>query len=212
MGWQCQKKKCCFSVASEFCGRISYPNLCATKRKDHHPSWSCHNNWNAGVSIPGRAWLAAGRRLGQAGGSAWASLYLLQLQLHLEADGSERSQAITAWWDAVLLRRSDQIDSSTDLSGWRRSLLQHRAVRTRAGSTGTPLTAERNCWASRSARQDSRGDDETVGNMRRGNYRDDHISLYLWLMKCSLNIHERQLVLIDNYVNCLWDSLLVWLF
>ena len=22
-------------------------------------------------------------------------------------------------------------------------------------------------------------------------------------MKCSLNIHERQLVLIDNYVNCL---------
>jgi hypothetical protein len=37
----------------------------------------------------------------------------------------------------------------------------------------------------------------------RGNHRDDHISWYLGCIMCSLNIHERQLVLIGNYVNCL---------
>jgi len=37
----------------------------------------------------------------------------------------------------------------------------------------------------------------------RGNHRNGHISLYSRLIKCSLNIHKRQLVLIDNYVNFL---------
>ena len=42
--------------------------------------------------------------------------------------------------------------------------------------------------------------------------RDNHISLYSWLIKCSLNIHGWQLVLINAYVKYLWNSLLVWIF
>ena len=36
--------------------------------------------------------------------------------------------------------------------------------------------------------------------------RDNHISLYSWLTKCSLNIHGWQLVLINAYVKYLWNS------
>ena len=42
--------------------------------------------------------------------------------------------------------------------------------------------------------------------------RGNHISLYSWLIKCSLNIHEWQLALINAYVKYLWNSLLVWIF
>jgi hypothetical protein len=44
----------------------------------------------------------------------------------------------------------------------------------------------------------------------RGNHKDDHISLYPWCIMCSLNIHERQLILIGYCVNCLWDSLYLY--
>ena len=36
-------------------------------------------------------------------------------------------------------------------------------------------------------------------------HRGNHISLYSWLIKCFLNIHGWQLVLIDAYVKCLWN-------
>ena len=42
--------------------------------------------------------------------------------------------------------------------------------------------------------------------------RGNHIFLYSWLTKCSLNIHGWQLVLINAYVKYLWNSLLVWIF
>ena len=42
--------------------------------------------------------------------------------------------------------------------------------------------------------------------------RGNHISLYLWLIKCSLNINGWQLVLINAYVKYLWNSILVWIF
>ena len=42
--------------------------------------------------------------------------------------------------------------------------------------------------------------------------RGNHISLYSWLPKCSLNIHGWQLVLINTYEKYLWNSLLVWIF
>ena len=42
--------------------------------------------------------------------------------------------------------------------------------------------------------------------------RGNHISLYSWLTKCSLNIHGWQLVLINAYVKYLWNSSLVWIF
>ena len=35
----------------------------------------------------------------------------------------------------------------------------------------------------------------------RHNHKDDHILMYPCCIMCSLNIHEKQLVLIDNYVN-----------
>ena len=42
--------------------------------------------------------------------------------------------------------------------------------------------------------------------------RGNHISLYSWLIKCTLNIHGWQLVLINAYVKYLWNSILVWIF
>ena len=42
--------------------------------------------------------------------------------------------------------------------------------------------------------------------------RDNYISLYSWLIKCSLNINGWQHVLINAYVKYLWNSLLVWIF
>lgn len=61
MGWQCQNKRCCCSLASGFCDRISYPSVVRDKqtgKSSYHSHEACHNNWNAELSILGRAWAA----------------------------------------------------------------------------------------------------------------------------------------------------------
>ena len=89
-------------------------------------AWSCHNNWNAGVSIPGRAWVAA--LWGQARGSGYLSFAASAaaapgswwLRASLPTLGRrpdhDRSEAITAWRDAVLLRPNWLFDRSVRLT------------------------------------------------------------------------------------------------